>query len=89
METQARIDTLKKHLKAIENILHLNSEWNKTQQSIAKYTFCMAMLQTTDEITYQVAAIAGRDVVVCLQDTIRILTESLAGPATPDNIVEK
>lgn len=84
METQARIDTLKQHLKVIEDILHLNSEWNKTQRSIAKYTFCMTMLQTTDEITYQVAAIAGRDIVASLQDTIKILTESLAGPETQD-----
>lgn len=89
METQARIDTLKKHLKIIETLLQKNPEWNRTQQSIAKYTFCATMVQTTDEITYQIAMMAGRDIVVELRDSIKVLTESLAGPKAQDTDVDK
>lgn len=76
MEASAtkRIEELKKALQIIESILDVNPDWNSRQRQIAKYVFCVTMMQTTTEITYQVCLMGSRDVVDEINNTIGLLT---------------
>ena len=68
-----RIKMLEKHLKIIKTILDANCEWNNRQREIAKWTFASTMMYTTDEITYQITLMSGRDIVEELENTIQLL----------------
>jgi len=68
-----RLRMLKSHLQIIESILDINKEWNKVKIGVAKYVFCLTMMQTCDEVVYQLCATYGRDVVEELKSCINLL----------------
>ena len=73
VDNMERIKKLKEYLVLIESILDVNDSWNKTQRSIAKYTFMQTLMHTTDEVVFQTCSMGNRDIVVELQSCITLL----------------